>query len=90
MPDVRSAIDELRQSLRSVRDERELLLTIADRVDALRDLYRRDRSLFAEDDIRFLRGLTPVTRALGCFVEEQRRRSRASHRLANARQLALL
>jgi hypothetical protein len=88
MPDVRAEIDELRLSLQTARDERVLLVTIEERVAALREVYRRDQSQFTDDEVQFLRGLMPVTRALRAFLRESRRNRRRGG--AEARQLALL
>ena len=67
--DVETIIDELRSSLGSVASEGKLFHIIAERLPALRQSFRSQKSHFTPSQIQFLKRLTPVSDKLRAFIE---------------------
>jgi|RhiMetdeSRZDD1v2_1073273.scaffolds.fasta_scaffold87841_4 hypothetical protein len=62
-------IDELVQVLREVHSEEELHKTLSTQLDALRDVYRRNRVAFSPEHIGFLKTVGRMDKAVLAFIE---------------------
>ena len=62
-------IDGLVQVLREVYSEEELHKTLSTQLDALRDIYRRNRVAFSQEHIAFLKTVGQMDKAVMAFIE---------------------
>lgn|SRR5262249_5748112 len=62
-------IDGLVQVLREVYSEEELHKTLSTQLDALRDVYRRNRVAFSQEYIAFLKTVGQMDKAVLTFIE---------------------
>jgi hypothetical protein len=62
-------IDGLVQVLRAVHSEEELHKTLATQLEALRDVYRRNRVAFSPEHIAFLKTVGEMDKAVLTFIE---------------------
>jgi len=62
-------IDGLVQVLRAVHSEEELHRTLSTQLNALRDIYRRNRAAFSQEHIAFLKTVGQMDKAVLTFIE---------------------
>ena len=83
-------IDGLVQVLRAVHSEEELHKTLSTQLDALRDMYRRNRAVFSQKHIAFLKTVGQMDKVVLTFIELKEELEDVYDRADYARLMAIL